>query len=62
MTQMKLGQMRRQAQAQGLAITTRGGGFMVIDPATNSVLAGGHPSAYSMNADEVADYLAEATA
>ena len=62
MTSMTIDQMRRRARAQGLAITTRQGGFMVIDPASNTVLAGSHPSAYSMNAEEVASYLTEEVA
>lgn len=61
MTSMTVNQMRRNARAQGLAITTRNGGFMVIDPQSNTVLAGGHPNAYSMTADEVVAFLTEET-
>ena len=59
MTSMTVNQMRRKARAQGLAITTRNGGFMVIDPQSNTVLAGGHPNAYSMTHDDAARYLTE---
>lgn len=59
MNHMTIPQMRRAARAQGLAITTKGGGFMITDPATNTVVAGAWPNAYAMNANDVATYLTE---
>ena len=34
------------------------GGFMIVDPLTSAVLAGGSPQAFSMTLDEVKDYSA----
>ena len=60
--------LRRQATAQGLALVKSRcrderalefGGFMVIDPATKWIVAGGHPWAFSLGLDDVERVLAE---
>ena len=55
---MSTDQLRRRAASQGLKITKRQGGFMVIDPHTNTAIAGSHPP-YSMTATDVDHYLSE---
>lgn len=57
--------MRRQAAKQGLCLVKSRcrtpeapawGGFILVDHG-NWVVAGGHPWAFSMNIDQVAEYL-----
>jgi hypothetical protein len=61
-------QLRRAARRQGLALEKSRcrderafeyGGFMVLDAATNGVVAGGHPMAFSLSLDDVAGVLSE---
>lgn len=58
--------LRRRAARRGWRIEkSRGrnpqaagfGGYMLVDTATNTVVAGGHPFAYSLNLDAVQESL-----
>ena len=58
--------LRRAAQRQGLQIAKSRrrdfraldyGGYMIVDPNTNSVVAGATPNAYMMDLDQVEDFL-----
>lgn len=56
MTELTVRQMRALAAKQGLKLSTRGGMFHIIDPTTNTIVAG---RGWDLYADDVVRYLTE---
>ncbi len=67
-TKVRENKLRRMAARQGYGLMKSRardpralgyGGFMIVDPKTNFIVAGASPGAYSLSADEVEEWLLE---
>lgn len=65
-TKVRENRLRRMAERQRLSLVKSRrrdpyapdfGGYMIVDPATSQVVAGGSPQAYSLNLDGVEAWL-----
>lgn len=51
--------LRREAQKLGLVINKKDDGYMIVDAATNAVVAGGTPIPYALTFDQAKQDIEE---